>query len=67
MAAVVLFPAATVTPGQLMEWANSRVDAKFQRIRDVVIMESFPCNVAGKMLKRTMRDQYKEALRERKQ
>lgn len=66
VAAVVLFPAATVTPGQLMEWTNGRVDAKFQRIRDVVIMESFPTNVAGKMLKRKMRDQYKEALRGRK-
>lgn len=67
VAAVVLYPHAQVTPGQLIEWTNSKVDAKFQRIRDVVVMESFPCNVAGKMLKRTMRDQYREALRERKQ
>ena len=66
VAAVVLFPNAKVTPEQLMEWTNKKVDAKFQRIRDVVIMESFPCNVAGKMLKRKMRDQYKGTLRERK-
>jgi long-chain acyl-CoA synthetase len=44
----------------LIEWTNSRVDAKFQRIRDVVIMESFPRNVAGKMLKREMRDAYEK-------
>jgi acyl-CoA synthetase (AMP-forming)/AMP-acid ligase II len=59
IAAVVPFPGATVTPQALIEWTNSRVDAKFQRIRDVIIMESFPRNVAGKMLKREMRDAYK--------
>ncbi len=66
IAAVVLVPEAKVTPAQLIEWTNSKVDAKFQRIRDVVIMEAFPTNVAGKMLKRTMREQYKELLRQRK-
>ncbi|MCP3888367.1 MAG: AMP-binding protein [Desulfobulbaceae bacterium] len=59
IAAVVLLPEAKVTPEQLIEWTNSKVDAKFQRIRDAVFMDSFPCNVAGKMLKREMRDQYK--------
>jgi len=58
IASVVLGPNATVTPQELIEWTNSRVDAKFQRIRDVVIMESFPRNVAGKMLKREMRVAY---------
>ena len=66
IAAVVLSPGAKVTPDQLMEWTNKRVDAKFQRIHDVVIMESFPCNVAGKMLKREMREQYKTGLHQRK-
>ncbi len=59
IAAVVLHPDAAATPKELIEWTNSRVDAKFQRIRDAVIMESFPRNVAGKMLKREMRDAYK--------
>jgi len=31
------------------------VDAKFQRIQDVVIYDEFPRNVAGKTLKREMR------------
>ncbi len=66
IAAVVLVQDAKVTPAQLIEWTNARVDAKFQRIRDVVFMEAFPTNVAGKMLKRTMREQYKEALRQSK-
>ena len=59
IAAVVLVPEAKVTPQELIEWTNSRVDAKFQRIHDAVVMDAFPCNIAGKMLKRTMRDQYK--------
>ena len=59
IAAVVLLPGTTVEPRELIEWTNSRVDAKFQRIRDVVVMESFPRNVAGKMLKREMRAAYR--------
>ena len=59
VAAVVLHRGATVTPAELIQWTNARVDAKFQRIRDAVIMEAFPRNVAGKMLKREMRDGYK--------
>ncbi|WP_319407308.1 AMP-binding protein [uncultured Desulfosarcina sp.] len=61
VATVVPMPGATITPQALIEWTNSRVDAKFQRIRDVVVMESFPRNVAGKMLKREMRDAYKKS------
>jgi len=60
VAAVVLHRGATVSAEELIRWTNLRVDAKFQRIRDAVIMESFPRNVAGKMLKREMRAQYKE-------
>ena len=59
IAAVVLHREAALLPEALIDWTNSRVDAKFQRIRDVVIMESFPRNVAGKMLKREMREAYK--------
>lgn len=60
IASVILVPEAKVTPEELIAWTNGRVHAKFQRIHDVVIMDSFPANVAGKMLKRNMRDQYKE-------
>ena len=58
IAAVVLMPGAGLNPAELMEWTNSRVDAKFQRIRDVVFYEEFPRNVAGKTLKREMRGKY---------
>jgi long-chain acyl-CoA synthetase len=44
----------------LVEWTNARVDAKFQRIKDVVFYGEFPRNVAGKTLKREMRDAYRK-------
>ena len=39
-------------------WINQRVDAKFQRVADVQILEVFPRNIAGKTLKREMRETY---------
>jgi acyl-CoA synthetase (AMP-forming)/AMP-acid ligase II len=58
VAAVVLREGETLAVEALIQWTNSRVDAKFQRISDVVIMEAFPRNVAGKTLKREMREAY---------
>jgi acyl-CoA synthetase (AMP-forming)/AMP-acid ligase II len=58
VAAVVLREQAQITPDTLREWINSRVDAKFQRVSDVMIMDVFPRNVAGKTLKRDMREHY---------
>jgi acyl-CoA synthetase (AMP-forming)/AMP-acid ligase II len=60
IACVVPMPGAEIDPKGLIEWTNSRVDAKFQRIRDVVVMETFSRNVAGKMLKRDMRAAYRD-------
>jgi len=65
VAAVILVPEAKVDPGQLLAWTNERVHAKFQRIHDVIVMDTFPCNVAGKMLKREMRNQYTPRLRKK--
>ena len=42
MAAVVLRPGETIEPKSLKHWTNSRVDAKFQRVSDVIIMDAFP-------------------------
>jgi long-chain acyl-CoA synthetase len=58
VAAVVLRKGATVRRDDLIAWTNGRVAAKFQRIVDVVFFEEFPHNVAGKTLKREMRDTY---------
>jgi long-chain acyl-CoA synthetase len=56
VAAVVLKKGAAVGRDDLIAWTNARVAAKFQRIVDVVFFEEFPRNVAGKTLKREMRD-----------
>jgi long-chain acyl-CoA synthetase len=60
VAAVTLQPGEAVEKTDLIQWTNSRVDAKFQRITDVVIMDEFPRNVAGKTLKREMRETYEK-------
>jgi long-chain acyl-CoA synthetase len=44
-----------------VEWINARVAAKFRRVTDVMIMDDFPRNVAGKTLKRVLGEQYKRA------
>ncbi len=61
VAAVVLRDGERVSRDELVAWTNERVDAKFQRIKDVVFYETFPRNVAGKTLKREMRDGYGKA------
>jgi acyl-CoA synthetase (AMP-forming)/AMP-acid ligase II len=58
VAAVVLTDGASLDPDALVEWVNERVDAKFQRLSDAVILDEFPRNVAGKILKRELRDAY---------
>jgi len=59
VAAVVRRPGATVSGEELIRWTNERVAARYQRIRDVVLYDEFPRNVAGKTLKREMRERYR--------
>ena len=61
VAAVVLREAAAVAADALLAWINGRVGAKFQRLADVMIVETFPRNSAGKTLKRVLREQYRES------
>jgi len=58
VAAVILHQEATNTPRELLEWVNERVEARFQKVKDVVILDEFPRTATGKILKRTLRDQY---------
>jgi long-chain acyl-CoA synthetase len=58
LAAVVLRRPGVISPEQLRSWINERVAAKYQRVHDVVFMDEFPRNVAGKTLKRVMREEY---------
>lgn len=56
VAAVILMEKDTTTEEEIKEWVNARVGAKFQRVQSVLFYDSFPSNVAGKILKREMRD-----------
>jgi acyl-CoA synthetase (AMP-forming)/AMP-acid ligase II len=58
VAAVICLKNHNVSAEKLTAWTNERVDAKFQRVKEILILESFPLNVAGKTLKREMRDAY---------
>ena len=60
IAAVILHEPGSTTTAELKDWINERVEAKFQRVSEVVFMDDFPRNVAGKTLKREMRAPYWE-------
>lgn len=56
VAAVILHADSRASEDDILQWSNERVDAKFQRLNKVVVMDSFPVSVAGKTLKRKIRD-----------
>ena len=56
VAAVLL--RSDIAPATLRDWVNERVDARFQRLHEVIVLTEFPRNVAGKILKRELRDKY---------
>jgi acyl-CoA synthetase (AMP-forming)/AMP-acid ligase II len=58
VAAVVLNKPDSITAESLQEWINANVGAKYQRVSKVVISQEFPRNIAGKILKRIMREEY---------
>jgi long-chain acyl-CoA synthetase len=60
LANVILHEKASISSEDLKSWINDHVEAKFQRVYDVAILEEFPRNVAGKTLKREMRRPYWE-------
>lgn len=58
VAAVMLRPGSPVTAGELRSWINERVEARYQKVIDVVALDAFPRNVAGKTLRRVMKEEY---------
>jgi long-chain acyl-CoA synthetase len=58
VAAVTLRTNCQIDKTELIEWVNQRVDAKYQRISDIIILNEFPRNAAGKTLKTSLRDDY---------
>lgn len=58
LAAVILRKTHAVSAESLRDWINQRLEARYQRVKQVVIRNDFPRNAAGKTLKRVMRDEY---------
>ncbi len=58
VAALLLKPGSLATSVDILNWTNERLEARFQKLSDVFILEDFPRNVAGKTLKREIRDRY---------
>ena len=62
VAAVRLKEGSSGDAQAIIKWTNDRVGAKFQRLADLLILDEFPRNMAGKTLKREIRKCYVEAL-----
>ncbi|HZX27770.1 MAG TPA: AMP-binding protein [Telluria sp.] len=60
MAAVQLRTGASCDPEELRAWINERVGARYQRVARLEIVADFPRSVAGKILKRSLRDPHWE-------
>lgn len=60
IAAIVLNPdhTARAQVDEIKAWINQNVGAKFQRIADLVVLDDFPRNAAGKTLKRSIQEFY---------
>jgi long-chain acyl-CoA synthetase len=58
VAAVTLRPGAAASADELQRWVNERVEARYQKLSDLVVLDSFPRNVAGKTLRREIRTAY---------
>jgi len=60
VAAVILDPTSQETNESLRDWINERIEARFQKVSRVLLMEDFPRSAAGKTLKRTIRESFLE-------
>ena len=60
VAAVVLHDGYSATAIEIKCWANQNLEARFQKIFKVIIMEELPRNIAGKVLKRELKEKYAE-------
>ncbi len=58
VAAVVLHEEVSSTPDEIKDWTNQHLEARYQKIYKVIIIDELPRNVAGKVLKRELREQF---------
>lgn len=58
VAAVLLRAGTRTSADDLREWINDRVEARYQKVGAVIVLSEFPLSVAGKTLRRIIRDDY---------
>lgn len=62
VAAILVKDGMSITSKDLIEWCNANVGAKYQRLKNLFVLDEFPRNVAGKTLKREISKRYQEGL-----
>lgn len=58
IAGVILKKGSEVSVDIIKAFANDNIEARYQKVTDVFFVEDFPKNVAGKILKRELKDNY---------
>jgi acyl-CoA synthetase (AMP-forming)/AMP-acid ligase II len=58
IAAVTLREGESAGAEEIRDWANERVEARFQKLARVVVVDEFPRNVAGTTLRRELRETF---------
>jgi acyl-CoA synthetase (AMP-forming)/AMP-acid ligase II len=59
VAAIVLKDGANIlTCNEVKNWINDNVGARYQKVSDVLFINELPRNVAGKILKRELKENY---------
>ncbi|MDF1595924.1 MAG: class I adenylate-forming enzyme family protein [Acidimicrobiia bacterium] len=60
IAAVVLMAGSAASADDVRDWVNERVSARFQKVSEVLVLDAFPRSVAGKTLRRIIKQDYVE-------
>jgi acyl-CoA synthetase (AMP-forming)/AMP-acid ligase II len=60
IAGIVLRPGSNTSGDEVRDWTNERVSARFQKVSDVLVLDAFPRSVAGKTLRRIIKQDYVE-------
>lgn len=58
VAAVRLEAGGVVSAEEIRHWTNQHLEARYQKISDILLLTEFPKNVAGKVLKSELQKQY---------
>ncbi|MVM38922.1 AMP-binding protein [Spirosoma sp. HMF3257] len=52
-----------ISVNELKDWTNQHLEARYQKISAVMLLDEFPKNVAGKVLKTALQERYSESLK----